>query len=239
MEVMHYRLPTEEPLSPTLSIGKYLGQSRETPSESFINAVLARAEDLKSQNSPIADALIEIAHQWQGHQIELDIIRRIGNGSADSATISEAIQRKDKMQQGLRTELQGLASVEGAAQGVGAALLSDPALAHGILNSQDEPAQIALLACSRLSQMALPVEMVAALLKHKNALVTQAAETYLLAEDSREARDLLWQRHPNEAFVTGWRENLMYGMNYEHIIKTEDQLRAELLKENGPIEILA
>ena len=239
MDVIRYRLPTEEPLPPTLMIGKYLGQSRETPSESLINAVLARAEELKSQNSPVADALIEIAQQWQGQQVELDIIRRISNGSADSATISEALNRKDKMREGLRTELQGLASVAGAAQGVGAVLLNDPALAQGILNSEDEPAQIALLACSRLSQTALPVEMVGSLLNRKNQLLTQAAETYLLAEDSREARELLWKRHPNEAFVTGWRENLMFGVTYENIVKSEDQLRAELLKENGPIEILA
>jgi hypothetical protein len=239
MDVIRYRLPTEEPLPPTLMIGKYLGQSRETPSESLINAVLARAEELKSQNSPVADALIEIAQQWQGQQVELDIIRRLWNGSADAATISEALNRKDKMQEGLRTELQGLASVAGAAQGVGAVLLNDPALAQGILNSEDEPAQIALLACSRLSQTALPVEMVGSLLNHKNQLLTQAAETYLLAEDSSEARDLLWQRHPNEAFVTGWRENIMLGVTYDNLVKSEDQLRAEILKENGPIEILA
>ncbi len=238
-DMIRYRPATEEPLSPTLAIGKYLGQSRETPSESLIKAVLARAEELKSQNSPVAGALIEIAHTWQGQQIELDIIRRISNGSADSGTITEAIQRKDKMTQGLRTELQGLASVEGAAQAVGAVLLNDSALAQGILNSEDEPARIALLACSRLTQTALPVELVAPLLNHKNQLLMQAAETYLLAEDSREARDLLWQRHPNEAFVTGWRENFWYGMNFESLVKTEDQLRGELLKENGPIEILA
>ncbi|HEX5966486.1 MAG TPA: HEAT repeat domain-containing protein, partial [Pyrinomonadaceae bacterium] len=166
MDVIRYRLPGEEPLASTLMIGKYLGQSRETPSESFINAVLTRAAELKSQNSPVGDSLVEIAHQWQGHQIELDIIRRIGNGSADSNNIFDALQRKDKMQEALRTELQSLASVEGAAQGVGAVLLNDGTLAQGILNSQDEAAQIGLLACSRLGQMPLPVEMVGPLLNH-------------------------------------------------------------------------
>jgi hypothetical protein len=240
MDFIRYRGPQEEPLSPTLSIGRFLGQSRETPSESLINAVLTRAEELKSDNAPLAGALLEIAHQWQGQQVELDIIRRINNGSADSGTIAEAIQRKDKMQEGLRAELQGLASVAGAAQGIGAVLLNDPTLAQGVLNSEDEPAQIALLACSRLTQTALPVELIGPLLRRKNELLLQAAETYLLADDSPEARDLLWQRHPNEAFVTGWRENFMYGAyNYEALVKSEDQLRAELLKENGPTEIIA
>lgn len=239
MEIIRYRGPQEEPLSPTLAIGKYLGLSREQPSDSLINAVLARAEELKSANAPLASALLEITHQWQGQQIELDIIRRISNGSADSAAILEALHRKEKMREGLMTELQALASVAGAAQGVGAVLLNDPALMQGILNSEDRNAQIALLACSRLTQTPLPVEMVDQLLKPKHELLTLAAETYLLAEDSPQARELMWQRHPNEAFVTGWRENMFYGINFDALIKSEEQLRAEVLKENGPIEILA
>ena len=238
IDMIRYRGPQDEPLPPTLSIGKYLGQSRETPSESLINQVRARAEELRTQNSPVAEALTEITHQWQGQQIELDIIRRIGNGSADSATVIEAIQRKDKMQQGLRAELQGLAAVAGAAQGIGAVLLNDPLLAQGILTSADEPAQIGLLACSRLTQTPLPVELIGPFLRHKNPLLAQAAETYLLAEDSPQARDILWQRHPNEAFITGWRDNI-YGGNQEAIGKSEEKLHAELFTEKGPTEIFA
>jgi len=239
LQVSRYRTPNDEAVSATITIGKYLGQNRETPSESMINMVLARAEELKSQNPPLAEALLEITHQWQGHQVERDMIRRISNGSADSATIVEAMQRKDKMQEGLRTELQALAAVAGAAQGVGAVLLNDPALAQGILNAEDRPAQIALLACARLSQMALPVELIGPMLREKDPLLTQAAEMYLLAEDSREARDLLWQRHPNEAFITGWRERMVMVVSYEELVKIEEELRAELLKENGPKEIVA
>lgn len=239
MDVIRYRGPQEEPLSTTLAIGKYLGFSREQPSDSLINAVLARAEELKSGNAALASALLEITHQWQGQQIELDMIKRIANGSADSGTVFEALQRRERMREGLRTELQGLASVEGAAQGVGAVLLDDPALAQGVLNSEDRAAQVALLACSRLTQTPLPVEMVDKLLDHKDSLLTLAAETYLLAEDSAQARELLWQRHPNEAFVTGWRENTFYAGSFDALVKSEDQLRAEVLKENGPIEILA
>lgn len=144
------------------------------------------------------------------------------------------------MQETLRSELQGLSSAAGATQGVGAVLLNDPALAQEILTSKDRPAQIALLMCSRLTQTALPVELVGPFLRHKDSLLASAAEAYLLAEDSPEAQQLLWQRHPNEAFVTGWREALYYGASYfERLSKNEDKLRAELLKENGPTEIVA
>jgi hypothetical protein len=239
-DTIRYRGPNEEPLSVKLSLGKYLGQSRETPSDSLVSAVLARAEELKTENAALASALLDITHMWQGQQIELDIIRRIGNGSADSSTIREALERREKMREGLRTELQGLASVDGAAQAVGAVLLNDATLAQGILNSEDRLAQVALLACSRLTQMPLPVEMVNQVLRHKDSLLELAAETYLLAEDSQEAREILWRRHPNEAFITGWRENTYLGpLSFEGLMKSEEQLRAEVLKENGPIEILA
>lgn len=238
-DVMRYRLPHEEALPPTLSVGRYLAVSRVTPSETLINSVLVRAEELKSENPAVANALVEITHVWQGQQVDLDILRRIANGSADSKTIVGALQRKDKMREGLQTELQGLASIAGAAQGIGAVLLNDSSLAQGILTSEDQTAQIALLACARLTQTALPVELIGKFLGHKDPLLALAAENYLLFEDSREARDLLWQHHPNEAFVTGWRENT-YGVNsYEYLVKSEEKLREELLKEKGPIEILA
>jgi HEAT repeat protein len=240
MDLNRYRAPNEEPLSVKLIIGKYLGQSRETPSDSLIAAVLGRAEELKTENPALASALLDITHQWQGQQIELDILRRIGNGSADSSTIMQALERSEKMREGLRTELQGLASVDGAAQAIGAVLLNDATLAQGILNSEDHAAQVALLACSRLMQMPLPVEMVNQLFRQKDSLLTLAAETYLLAEDSPEAREILWRRHPNEAFVTGWRENTyLSAISFDALIKSEEQLRAEVLKENGPIEIIA
>jgi hypothetical protein len=239
-EVTHYRTPQEEPLSPALSIGRYLGQSRDSPAESLISAVLARADELRSDKPAVADALIEIAHQWQGQQIELDIVRRIASGTADSTTIFEAIQRRPKLQEGLRTELASLASITGAAQGVGAILLDDPALAQGVLASEDVTAQIALIACARLTRTSLPTELVGPFLRHKDSLLALAAENYLMAQDSPEGRNLLWARHPNEAFITGWLETQYYGPNYyKDIIKAEQDLRAEVMKEDGPKEIVA
>ena len=243
-DVIRYRTPQDEPLSLSLTIGKYLGLNRETPSEALVKAVLGRAEELKTENPAVADALIEIAQQWQGHEVELDILRRIANGSADSATIMEALRRRDTMQQGLRTELEGLASVAGAAQGVGAVLLNDPGLAQGVLNAENVTAKISLLACARLTQTALPVEMVGHLLRNEESVLSLAAESYLLAEDSQEARSLLWERYPNKAFVTGWRENIYYSApgvpaGFPGLNKREENLREELFKENGPTEILA
>jgi hypothetical protein len=78
-------------------------------------------------------------------------------------------------------------------------------------------------------------------MRSKNSLLAVSAERYLLVEDSKEARELLWRRHSNEAFVTGWRENiaLIGGGNFELMAKMEEKLRGELFKDNSPREIFA
>lgn len=239
IEVVRDRGPDEEPLSLPLSLGKYLATLKNVPG-SLVDTVLVRAESLSAENPPLSKKLVEIAHEWQGSQIDRDMIRRIANGSADAKIIEKTLSRRSQFDEELRSEAQGLAAVSGAAQGVGAVLLDDALLADGILNGKDQPAKIGLLASARMVQMPLPLALVGPLLESKDPLLALAAENYLLAEDSREARDLLWQRHANEAFVTGWLETLNYPIDvYTFIRKTEAKLRAELLEENGPVEILA
>jgi len=78
-------------------------------------------------------------------------------------------------------------------------------------------------------------------MKSDNRLLALAAERYLLANDTEEARQLLWGRHPSEAFVTGWRENiqLIAGSNFDGMANVETKLRAELFRDNPPSEIFA
>lgn len=223
-----------------VSIGKYLSQTTEVP-ESVAKAVIARAESLKTTDRTLARELLSIAHRWQGPEVDLDMINRIANGSADVNMIATALTRRKTMIEKLRPELTGLAAGNDIAPGVGAVLLDDSMLAQSVLTSGDQPAQTALLACSRLTQTPLPIELVGSFLRSKNSLLAKAAELYLLADDSHEARELLWQHHPNEAFVTGWREAIpsLYEGTLDAMSKMEEKLRAELLKEGGPVEILA
>lgn len=227
----------ESPLSVPASIGEYLSQLTDVP-DSLAQAALRRVETLKETNPALATAVLEIVNRWQSRQVDLDMIRRIGNGSADSNTITAALNRREKLHQNLRPEIEGLLAVDGPPQGIGAVLLDEPSLAHGVLSSRDQMAKIALLTCARLMQTPLPMELVGPLLHSKNSLLSLAAERYLLAEDSREAHELLWQRHPNEGFVAGWRENI-YTLPLDDLVKAEEKLRAELFKEGGPVEIFA
>jgi hypothetical protein len=230
----------DEPLELPLSIGRYVAKWG-TASESLVRAVLARAEILKKANPTLAESLLQVAHRWQGRQVDLDMVQRLGDGSADADTIIKALERREKLRESVGPELQALAAATDLAQGIAPVLLEDASLAQSVLSSGREPSQIALLACARLVQMPLPVETVGVLLQSQNQLLAFAAERYLLVEDSKEARELLWSHHPREAFVTGWRDNiqLMNGNNFDVMGKVEEQLRTELFKENPPVETIA
>jgi hypothetical protein len=201
--------------------------------------VLTRAENLKSNNPAVADALLEVAHRWKGRQVDLDMISRIADGTADSKSIIQALERRAALRESLNSELHGLSAESGAPQGIAAVLLENPSLIQGVLASEDQFAQIALLACARLTLVRLPVDLVGPLLQSKNSLLVLAAKSYLLIEDSKEAQEILWEHYPNQAFVTGWDENIEGQPEDSPIGKVEEKLRAELFKENGPIEIIA
>ena len=239
-EVERYRSYSDEPLPIPVSIGRFLATKKDVP-DILARAVLARAERLKRKNAAVAQSLLEVAHRWQSRQVDLDLIHRIANGAADANTIAKALERRTDLRESLGSELQSLAGIVGSAQGIGAVLLTDPALAQSVLGAEDQAAQIALLACARLTQMPLPVDHVGALMESKNPLLALAAERYLLAEDSKEAQEFLWARHPNEAFITGWHEDSSneVGRNSETIENDEEKLRAQLLKESAQTETFA
>jgi len=238
-EVVLYRSYGEK-LPLPVSIGRYLANVNSAP-ETLIPAVIRRATQLRTRNPALSRSLMEIVHRWQSRQVDIDLIKRIAANTAEANTIIAALERRTKLRETVEPELRLLLVASGMPQGIGVILLEDNAMAASILDSSDQWAQIGLLASARLTQTPLPIDQVGPLLKSKNSLLSTAAESYLLAEDSKKARTLLLLHHPNEAFITGWRENiqLIGGNNFDPIGKYEEKLRAELLKTGGPLEIFA
>ncbi len=239
-EVESYRGYGDAPLNTQVAIGRYLAWQNEV-SEGLASRALARAESLQSKAPAVARELLALAQGWQSRLVESDMLRRIGAGVADAETIVRALRRRERLRESVKRELLDLADAGGAGPGIAAVLLADEALAQSILDTGDLLAQFALLACARLTQMPLPVEQVGSLLGGREADLALAAELYLLAEDSPEARHLLLKRRPNAAFITGWRENipLISGGNFDAMGRVEERLRTEVLQENGPREIYA
>ena len=235
-----FRTLSDERLPIPVSIGRYLSTQQNTP-DSVVRGVLSRATALRKTNPAVSRALMEIAEGWQGRQVDLELVRRIAANTAEANTIIAALNRRANLRKSVEPELHSLIAASAVPKGIGAVLIEDDNTAGSILISNDQSAQIALLASARLTQTALPINLVAPLLKSKNTLLALAAERYLLAEDSKESRTILLQHHPNEAFITGWRENIemLGGENFDQIGKHEEKLKAELLKPDGPTEILA
>jgi hypothetical protein len=231
----------EEPLPLPLSIGMFLSLPEREAPEGLLRAVLARAAVLKKSNPAVAKALLDIVHGWKGPQVDLDMVQRLASGTADADLIRNALGRREKLRESVNSELQALSGAVDMAQGAAPVLLEDASLAQSLLSSGSETSQIALLACARLVQFPLPVDVVGRMLPSKNQLLALAAESYLLAEDSKEARELLWAHHPKEAFITGWRDNLtdISSGNFTELSKLEDKLRGEFFKEDPPLETIA
>lgn len=239
-EIERYRSGGDEPLPLDVGIGKYLVRQKDAP-DSLVRAVLARAEALRQKSPALSRALYGVAEGWQAKQVAQDMLRRIGTGAADASTVASALRRSAELREGVTADIQILAAAGGAAQGVAAVLLEDEGLALTILSSHDEAAKLALVACARLNRMPLPIAQVGALTRGRNPDLRLAAERYLLAEDSPEARSLVWALHPGEAFVTGWREvGTNAGGDYSALARAEEKLRAELFaKGDAPLEIFA
>ena len=239
-EAERYRGYGDKALPIPVSIGRYLARL-PSPPDNLVRALLIHASSLRTKNPALSRSLTEIANRWQGRQVDLELVRKIAENTAETDTILAALKRRADLRKSVAPELHSLIAAGGVPKGIGAVLLEDNDITATILSSSDQPAQLALLASARLTQTPLSVELVGRLLKSKNSLLAMAAERYLLAEDSKEAQTLLWQHHPGAAFITGWRDNieLMGGSNFDQIAKQEEKLRAELLKPGGPLEIIA
>jgi hypothetical protein len=238
-EVERYRGYGDAPLNTQVAIGQYL--ARQEVSGELASRTLGRAESVQSKMPAVARELLALAQGWESRVVALDMLRRIGAGVADADTIARTLERREKLRASVGQELRDLADAGGAAPGIAAVLLANESMAQNILDKGDQLSQFALLACARLTQMSLPVEQVGSLLGARDADLALGAERYLLAEDGAEARRLLLKRRPNAAYITGWRADysLIGGNNYGVMGRIEEKLRAEVLQENGPLEIYA
>lgn len=240
-EVTEPRASGTRPLSFPLEIGRFLAKRTEVDDD-VASAILARAEEARRSDPPLSSVLFEIAHHWQVATVDLDLLRQIRAGTADAGKIHSALKRRAQMRERSGIALQTLAGAKGFASGVAAVLSAEDAQIGPILAGSAPVPKIALLVCARLAQQPLPIRTVAELLKSKDPLLALAAERYLLAEDSTEARAQLWERYPLQAYFTGWREVLQYFNEKElaAAAKVENELQYEVLgPDDAPREIYA
>ncbi|NTV81209.1 MAG: HEAT repeat domain-containing protein, partial [Candidatus Aminicenantes bacterium] len=188
--------------APSVLIGMYLAEF-PLPGEAVARRLLERARSLGPKAPQVAAALREVLADWPAQVIDQELATLIADDAADTSTITIALRRRDSMRLKAIKELEKAAASGGIAAGAAALLLGEPGRIDVVLSGPDLPAKRTLLACARLVGERLPVPLVGKLLRSGEAPLAKAAEAYLTAEDSPEARQLVLALHDGQAVILG------------------------------------
>ena len=232
-----------DPLPLQVSIGRVVHESYTlAASEGMTAKLFERIRQLRRTNPPLAKQLLTIIQNLPLPIADQFFAERVGEGWIDADGVMVALARRDTMKKHAADALVRLAYGNGAAAGVATALLDNEDRARDLLKGSDELAQKALLACMRYLRDGLPVNLVAPLLK--DAALEKFAERYLMVEDSRAAREIVWARHPREAMILGVAFNEFDFPDATESLAVlftnrEKALQAELKAPNAPNAIYA
>ncbi len=212
---------------------------QEYASEALAAAVVERSKLLRKKKPKVAAKLWLIAQQWRFPAVDVAIVERIADGSANLDTLLAACERRQNLRANAGGALRELVAAGGYQAGIGAALLGDQSNELDILNGKDRAARVALLVGARMLREPLLVEKAGALLKSPDKLLALAAERYLESEDSAEARNLILGLHQGEALILGARARFdPKPGDWGDWIRWEDPLREDV-KKNRADEIFA
>ena len=194
------------PISVAVNIGSYVAR-QPNPGDGVVTRAIEREKKLRRTKPAVAAALSLFMQSWQGRVIFNERLRRVREGEADLNTILITLAQREEIRRKNETDVFEMrAAGGGVARGIAPCLLEDGADIESLLRQTDADALIAALGCGRLLRIKLPVAEVGALLKNPNKTVALAAERYLEAEDSPQARTLILAQHSGEAVILGARQ---------------------------------
>ena len=192
----HEQLPTE------VLIGFYaMGDANDR--DDVARMVIRRAEEIRREEPEVSEAMIDVVETWPVAAANELVVAQMIDGTASAEKIANAIEGREFMQTTPPPALSRLRAADGAMAGIVAVLVGDTAGERRILAGHDVEAQRGLLAAARLAAEKLPVDDVADLFGQSPAL-DEAAEAFLLEDDSEVAGALVRARHPNEIVIRGW-----------------------------------
>jgi HEAT repeat protein len=227
-------------VDPMVSIGAAASRETFEPPPGMVSTLFERLPALEAERPAVAATSREILALWSDPEVDRSFVQQLRTGRADAKAIAAALDRREGTRNHVARELAKLASEGGLAAGVATTILGDPTAAALLLSSDDPTARMGLLASARLVGKELPVAEVGELLKDQDLLVSLAAERYLEAHDSAEARVLLLRHHTGQARILGARMSFDPGhATYGVFDELEENLRQEILGQDGPHEIYA
>lgn len=199
-------------------LGQQLAMSAEI-SDTLARAIVDRIDVLDEKDPGLAASYRGLILKWQNPVFNVLLLHDLKRDAADPNTIVRLLSQRKELRENHAADVFDLQKGKPVAVGVAACLVEDAAGFETILDSADADTKTAMLACARLIRVPLPLAKVAENLKAKPEILQIAAERYLEAEDSPEARAIVLARHPNEAkilgattafFVDGGEENNQY-----------------------------
>jgi hypothetical protein len=228
-------LSPKKQLDSQVSLGREL--SRSELSDDKLSAELsAEAKRLSMTNPRAADILQQFVARWQTPSAIKAIVDRLRSGDFTADWVKQLIEQRTR----LAEPLSKVHDFSGAALGIQAALINESNLVNHVLDSSDRLAQLALLAVARLGRIELPVATIANWLSSTDQQLARAAELYLEANDSAEARAQIWRLAPGAAKILGARWYFDPGhVTFGAFDQTEAKLRDAVLGKNGPDAIYA
>lgn len=237
-----YRFPGGDsaPLPVEVSIGAELSREDFEPSEALVEALIDSLGSFETGNPDAAVILRRIMAQWSSPRLDMLVLQELAAGKAEAEVISSVLARRRQIDGPVAVAWSQLLAHGGLALGITAVLLDDQDALLGVLKKGDPAARGALLAAARLVGSRLPIDHVVPLLSSDDDLVSRAAERYLEADDSREAREALWRRYEGQARILGSRPHYDPGhATFGVFDELEGELREEILADQGPDEIHA
>jgi hypothetical protein len=164
-------------------------------------ALIERALALREKEPKAAAKLWQIVQFFPAVAVDREIVRRLEKESLDVELVRMAVERAGSMREAVPDGLKKLAGTGGERGAVAAAVLGDVEVCGKILGGEDLAAIRMLLAAARLGGTALPLATVGKIYSGKDAALAKAAERYLLATDSADARALVRGHYPGKYLI--------------------------------------
>jgi HEAT repeat protein len=184
-------------------LGQYLARLVEVVNNDLARGVVTRIGTLERTDIKTANAMRKIILRWLGPAVNALLLQDLKKNKVDPDGIVRLLFARKELRENQQADVYDLRTGSQVGIGISACLLEDSNDYDAILNGTSVDAKTSMLACARLIRAQLPVAKVAENLRSTDKLLALAAERYLAAEDSVEARRLVLSRHPNEAMILG------------------------------------
>jgi HEAT repeat protein len=196
------RMPPS-PVEIRTMLGQLLMMDGENISNELARAVVDRIETLDKQEPELALAYRSVLMHWSNAAVNVLFLRDAKRGIATTDMLVRLLATRHELKQKQPADISDLRTGSPSAVGIAACMLEDNSDYETILDSGSVETKTALLACARLIRASLNIQKAAANLGAKEPLLAEAAEQYLISEDSPEARAAVLARHHGEAMILG------------------------------------